>query len=259
LTQWESLINSHAVVGKRKTYVSAQVDDILLSTGLYRPEGQTFRLRTSDLDAHKSWQSAVNSRLPSGSKFFLEMGYNGNGDIISAVTTSAGSTQCNPPTAVFYDSPGNVDYFFKKPLGSGTNLWTSDWTKYPWSSTCAKLDDLTMWFINNPNTFAHVSHTFTHEEMNNATYHDAALEIQFNIDWLKQVGLWTNSLMSQEGLIPPAITGLLNGDAIKAWMDNGIKYVVGDNTRPTLRNAVSVASYMVMEILTIPSRTPFMH
>lgn len=228
------------VVGKRKVYVSAQVDDILLSTDVYRPVGQSFRLRPSDLDAHNLWQTSINSRLPSGSKLFIEMGYNGNGDIISSVATSAGQAQCSPREAVSYKSPGNIEYFFKKPLGTGKNLWTSDWTKYPWSSTCAKLDNLTMWFINNPNIFAHVSHTFTHEELNNATYHDAALEIQFNVDWLKQIGLWTTSLMSTEGLIPPAITGLLNGDAIKAWMDNGIKYVVGDNTRPTLRNKVRV-------------------
>lgn len=234
-----SKLTDSIVVGKRKTYISAQVDDVLLSTGIYKTD-QSFRLRTSDLNAHKSWQTAINTRLPSGSKFFLEMGYNGNGDILSAVATSSGRNSCNPNDAVSYISPDNSDYYFKKPLGTGTDLWKAEWTKYPWVNTCAKLDDLTMWFINDPNTFAHVSHTFTHEEMNNATYHDAVLEIQFNIDWLKQVGLWTNSGMSQEGLIPPAITGLLNGDAIKAWMDNGIKYVVGDNTRPTIRNSVSL-------------------
>jgi hypothetical protein len=31
-----------------------------------------------------------------------------------------------------------------------------------------------------------------------------------------------------------------NADAIKAWMDNGIKYVVGDNTRTPLVNHVSL-------------------
>jgi len=41
------------------------------------------------------------------------------------------------------------------------------------------------------------------------------------------------------GLIPPAITGLHNGDVIRAWMQNGIKYVVGDNSRPVLLNTVN--------------------
>jgi len=32
----------------------------------------------------------------------------------------------------------------------------------------------------NRNAFAHVSHTFTHLNLNNATYSDAAKEIKFN-------------------------------------------------------------------------------
>lgn len=53
-------------------------------------------------------------------------------------------------------------------------------------------------------------------------------------------------------LIPPAITGLHNGDTVKAFMDNGIKYVVGDNTRPALMNTVSVilaGRYMVFILI----------
>jgi hypothetical protein len=42
-----------------------------------------------------------------------------------------------------------------------------------------------------------------------------------------------------EGLIPPAITGLHNGDALRAWLTAGVKYVVGDNTRPVLMNQVN--------------------
>jgi hypothetical protein len=45
-------------------------------------------------------------------------------------------------------------------------------------------------------------------------------------------------MFSSKGLIPPAITGLHNGDAIKAWHDAGIQNVVGDNTRPSLMNSV---------------------
>lgn len=62
-------------------------------------------------------------------------------------------------------------------------------------------------------------------------------EITFNQAWLAQVGLTAAKRWSPQGLIPPAITGLFNGDAIKAFMDNGIINVVGDNTRPLLRNS----------------------
>jgi hypothetical protein len=77
----------------------------------------------------------------------------------------------------------------------------------------------------------------SHAILTNATYSDASKEITFNQAWLKQVGLDTAKHWSPNGIIPPAITGLHNGDAIKAWLDNGIVNVVGDNTRPSLRNS----------------------
>jgi hypothetical protein len=76
----------------------------------------------------------------------------------------------------------------------------------------------------------------THEDLTNATYNDASREITFNQAWLKQVGLDAAARFSGKGIIPPAITGLHNADVIKAWMDNGIVNVVGDNTRPLLLN-----------------------
>jgi hypothetical protein len=77
----------------------------------------------------------------------------------------------------------------------------------------------------------------SHAILTNATYSDASKEITFNQAWLKQVGLDAAKRWSPKGIIPPAITGLHNGDAIKAWLDNGIVNVVGDNTRPLLRNS----------------------
>ena len=35
------------------------------------------------------------------------------------------------------------------------------------------------------------------------------------------------------------ITGLHNGDALRAWKENGIRYAVGDNTRSAIRNQES--------------------
>jgi len=56
------------------------------------------------------------------------------------------------------------------------------------------------------------------------------------VAWLKQVGLSSATRYSSKGIIPPAITGLHNADVIKAWVDNGLTHVVGDNTRPLLLN-----------------------
>lgn len=210
-----------------------------LETELYSPAGTTFRIRTTDLETHRSWQSDINSRLPPGSNYFVEIGHNGNGDIDAATVMPSSESVCVPDYPVFFDTPPLPPLEFQKPLGTGTDLWPTEFTEYPWSLECAELDDIATWFMNNPDVFAAVSHTFTHEVLNNATYHDASREISFNIAWLQQIGLWGGARFSPTGLIPPGITGLRNGDAIQAWMDNGIRYVVGDNTRPVLRNPVS--------------------
>lgn len=227
-------------VGRRKTYLSTQIDDMHLSTGLYQPNGTEFRVRVGDLDAHKAWVANINTRLPAGSQYFPEIGHNGNGDIEAATNNGAGSGgACNPDYAVYYDSPPDTALEFQKPLGTGTNLWTPEWTTYKWSLACAKRDPVATWFSvpANRDVFGHLSHTFTHLELNNATFYDADKEIKFNIAWMQQIGISAGNKYSAAGLIPPAITGLHNGDVIRAWMQNGIKYVVGDNTRPVLRNA----------------------
>jgi hypothetical protein len=163
----------------------------------------------------------------------------GNGDIMVAVT-STGSSSCNPGTAIEFDEGNATALEFQKPLGTGTDIWPATPVAYSWSLTCASSDALAKWFQTpaNRDAFAHISHTFAHESLNNATYSDANREIFFNKQWMSQVGISAASKFSAKGLIPPAITGLHNGDAIKAFMDNGITAVVGDNTRPVLKNQV---------------------
>ena len=120
------------------------------------------------------------------------------------------------------------------------NLWPSTQTKYPYTTKCTNLDKLKTWWSNtaNLNAFAHISHTFTHEDQDNATYFDVYNEITWNQAWLAQVGIAGATKFSPKGLVPPAITGLHNGDAIRAWLTAGIVNVVGDNTRPVLMNTV---------------------
>ena len=141
------------------------------------------------------------------------------------------------------DYPAQIDtpLEWKKPLGTGTNLWPSTPASYPYTTTCTNLDQLKQWFAvtANRDSFAHLSHTFTHEDLNNATYFDTSREIVWNQRWLSQVGIAGGNKFSPKGLVPPAITGLHNGDALRAWRDNGITNVVGDNTRPVLLNTVS--------------------
>ncbi|KAK3342191.1 hypothetical protein B0T25DRAFT_617998 [Lasiosphaeria hispida] len=226
-------------VGARKTHLSLQVDDVLLSTEIYNTSPvENFRIATSDLNNHVTWQTSLNGRLPSGSNFFIELAHNGAGDLEVAGAT-AGPGVCVPDTYVLGpDYPSTTPVEFKKTLGTGIDYWDPSYVTYSWSATCAKLDPLANWFTSatNRNHFAHVSHTFTHLYLNNATYSDAAKEIQFNQAWATQIGISSANKWSPHGLVPPSISGLHNGDVIKAWLDNGIQYAVGDNTRPVLRN-----------------------
>jgi hypothetical protein len=224
-------------VGKRRIFFNTQIDDVHLATELYQPEGERFRTRPSDMAAHVAWQKSLNARLPAGSNYLVELGHNGNGDIEWSINSNPNTTKCNPDSNIQYDLGPDPPLEFQKPLGTGTDKWPATPVSYTWSSACASGDALAAWFMvpANRNAYSHVSHTFAHENMNNATYSDANKEIKFNLAWMTQMG-FTKSTFSGNGLIPPAITGLHNGDVIRAWLDNGIKYVVGDMSRPVLRN-----------------------
>ncbi|KAH6896743.1 hypothetical protein B0T10DRAFT_396872, partial [Thelonectria olida] len=228
-------------LGKRKVHISCQVDDVQIATELYYPSGgDDFKIQIDDLESHITWQNSINSRMPTGSDFWLELGHNGNGDFISA-TLQDDNEICSPDDAVYYDSPNSTALEFKKERSTGVDIWPAEFEVYSWNKACAALDDFAAWFMiaENRNQFAHVSHTFTHLSLNNATYHDAAREIKFNQEWMAQTGIDQATHYSPHGLIPPAITGMHNGDVIQAWMDNGIYYVVGDNTRSPLRNSLN--------------------
>jgi len=127
---------------------------------------------------------------------------------------------------------------FKKEPGAGTDVWPDDIETYTWSDQCLTLDPLKRWWSNvtNRDAFAHLTHTFTHLELNNATYHDASREIAINAVWLQHAGFAAAMRFTPDGLVPPAITGLHNADVLRAWTDNGLVSCVGDNTRPPLVN-----------------------
>jgi hypothetical protein len=224
--------------GYRRVTLNTQLDDQFLETDIYDPAGTTYQNTPADLAAHIPWMASVNSRLPAGSSWFMEIGHNGNGNIEDADDIATG-TQCGIGP-IEYNTQIDTPLEFQKPLGTGVNLWPPTPLTYPYTTKCTNLDALLNWWSikSNLNAFAHVSHTFTHEDQDNATYFDVYNEITWNQAWLKQVGIASATRFST-GLIPPAITGLHNGDALRAWVTAGIKYVVGDNTRPVLMNQVN--------------------
>jgi hypothetical protein len=188
---------------------------------------------------HVSWTYDINSRLPKGSSYFTEFGFCANGNAIYANSNAANySMTCGAPVFSSWEEPTELEY--EKPLGSGVNAWTPS-PQFIWTPDCAYLDPLVRFFANitNRDAIGLVSHTFTHLSLNNATYHDALREIQFNLIYADLLNFTKAKRFSGSGLIPPAISGVHNGDAIRAWADNGLWNAVGDNSRPSLRNQVS--------------------
>jgi len=251
-TDWSSTSNflQHAYihwmtrglfVGRRRIYFNTQIDDMHLVTDIYQPAGSLYRVVPNDMATHVSWVNGLNSRLPAGSSYKVEIGHNGNGAIENALTIDP--TSCTPNSAIEYAEQIDTPLEFQKPLGTGTNIWPATPTLYPagWGTACLNKDPLAAWFrvAANRNAFFHISHTFTHEGLNNATNSDANKEIAFNRAWFYYMGLDSDATFSTTGIIPPAITGLHNGDVIRAWIANSIMHVVGDNTRPPLLNTVN--------------------
>ena len=238
---WITWITRGIYAGYRRVNLNTQIDDMFLETDIYSPSGKTFRIRTQDMEGIKNWIPTILAKMNPGSVYFPEVGHNGNGNIENSSDTDAGYTACNGG-AIEYDSPPDTALEFQKPLGTGTNLWPATPTVYDWTAACTKMDPLLIWWTtaNNLNSFGSISHTFTHEEQDNATYSDVYKEISFNQAWLKQVGIDQSKHFTANGIIPPAITGLHNGDALRAWYENGITNCVGDNTRPALLNTENV-------------------
>lgn len=221
--------------GFRRVNLNAQIDDMMLSTPTYSTNIE-YRVTTADLSTIKAWVPKVNAKMNPGSFFKPEIGYNGNGNIIASDPDST-NPACDPHPIFTGYNPTALE--FKKPLGTGVDQWPADAREnYTYTTTCINQDPLSVWFQtqSNRDAFMHLSHTFTHEALSNATYHDVSREINYNQKWFAQTGI-SKSTFSPKGLIPPAITGLHNGDALRAFWDNGLRNCVGDNARPVLRNA----------------------
>ncbi|CZT48533.1 related to extracellular serine-rich protein [Rhynchosporium secalis] len=249
-TDWSttSILLTHAWIhwatrglfaGYRRAILNTQVDDMFLTTAVY--SGGLFRTEPADLEAHISWMASVNAKLPQGSNYTIEVGHNGNGNIGSSYDIDGqddGASVCGSGP-VQYDSQTPASAEYVKPPGTGTSLWSNQAGDYPYSEQCVILDPLRNWWSTDANrdAFMHVSHTFTHESEDQATYYDVSKEIQWNQAWMAHIGISLAVYFSGRGLIPPAITGLHNGDALRAWSENGIVHAVGDNTRKILLNA----------------------
>jgi hypothetical protein len=83
------------------------------------------------------------------------------------------------------------------------------------------------------------SHTFTHEDLNNCSYTDAYSELIYNRNFATAAG-WSNlPTWSNFSMVSPGISGVFNGDALKAFVDAGYSSIVGDTSRPNIGNPIN--------------------
>ena len=114
-----------------------------MPSAIYGTNGGTFRLRPSDVTAHLDWQKDVNTRLVAGgntgSNYFIEFGFNGNGNFLYTQTIGATGT-CGVPVNFVRDETV-TPLEFQKIVGTGTDMWPPNST-YDWTLSCMKVSFL---------------------------------------------------------------------------------------------------------------------
>ncbi|KAJ3354160.1 hypothetical protein HDU83_005766 [Entophlyctis luteolus] len=223
--------------GMRRIYFTPQIDDFFLSTEGFNENNQsvTFRDSTADMLNLVTWMTSFNSRMPQGSNVTVELAFNGNGVLETVSNTTDFALDFDPDLT---DTVLN----WKKPLGTGQSLWPPVSSINQNWGTILQSDSLYKFMIMTTisSKFLWVSHTFTHEILNNNSYSDTSNEVTFNFKLASSayMGLDGKAYWSNKTMVTPGISGLFNGDALRALSDFGIKAAVGDSSRLPTMNAV---------------------
>lgn len=84
--------------------------------------------------------------------------------------------------------------------------------------------------------FYWVSHTWDHLDLDLASFQDTRQELLLNFQTAQYLEVWGTSIFSANSMVTPKISGLFNPEAMRALAEQGINYVVGDDSRPELVN-----------------------
>ncbi|KAI9330164.1 hypothetical protein BDR26DRAFT_922582 [Obelidium mucronatum] len=240
---WFQWVTRGAYTGLRRVYFTPQIDDVFLSTPGNDENGKyvNYRISPDDVQGLMDWMPDLNRRLPRGSNLTIEMAYNGNGVMeVFSKTDLKYYVDFDPDLT---DAP--LDW--KKPLKTGKTIWPALSTlETNWNASVLAGDRLYNFFSAPGNLtsvsskFLWVSHTFTHEILNNNSYSDTMNDIKFNwqLASKKYWGLDGQPYWSNKSLVTPGISGIFNGDALQALTDFGLIACVGDSSRNKTLNSV---------------------
>jgi len=230
---WVSWTNYGLIDGFRRLYFGIQIDDFFINNPFNYTKGTEYRTSIEDMKNLAQWQKDILNRMPKGSQFKIELGLNGN-YILSYAHHK--STLCTDWTS--YD----VAQDYVKPLSEvGSHRYPkleeidSQWD----DKKIREGDKLYDYFAKNPTAqddFYWLTHTFGHHNLNFASFHDADMEIYFNIKITDEpyLGMYKRDCYSPHSIICPEISGLHNGHTLQAFAKNGIHYAVGDTSRRDL-------------------------
>ncbi|KAJ3101949.1 hypothetical protein HDU97_000925 [Phlyctochytrium planicorne] len=230
--------------GHRRVMMTPQVDDFFMQTMGTELSGEDKPYRSSrqDLDTINDWTLEMNDKLNTGSDFRVEVAFNGNGILSELV----GSNPDYPIPLLLPSAITDAPLDWVKSLGTGYTIWPDENKLiYPdqWDKDALKKDSLFDYFADKVETisaFFWMSHTFTHEILNNNSYSDTLKEMSFTNGMAKALGLTSvGNLWSPNSIVTPGISGLFNGDALKGMYDSGVKSAVGDSSRTKTLNPIN--------------------
>lgn len=232
---WVSWVTRSLYSGNRRVLFTPHIDDVFISTGTLdmvngemESEDKFYRSTKEDFDILAEWQKKVLEKLPEGSFIRSELAFNGNG-VLSAI---------DPDICIDIDAERHVDLEYKKVPGTGVSRWLFENYTLAYDQEFLKKDPLFNYFTSEEkqNEFFWSSHTFTHENLDDATTVDVQNEIETNIEMAKILGVHGKPNWSGKAIITPQISGLRNVDAINVFHQYGIMSGTGDLSRPTIVN-----------------------
>lgn len=269
-------MSQNILPGQRRALLTVQMDDFFLSTYCSPaacPAGEQYYIASvADMQGQVNFQEKTlmaNPNTPPGTDIKLELSYNGNGVLINYDEANPDN---NSTLTLDVEDAGCADDPLYAALGC--NCWTVGWQNCPatapaWCRTCTKdypkppgtgtdripqslptgwdpaviksdprafeiLKDVDGTGLTSKFFFSH--HTFTHENLDNATTYDAKQQIALNKLMAKAMNLDTKPTYSSKCMVTPQISGLMNGDALAGLASEGLACTTGDNTWAHLKN-----------------------
>jgi len=226
-----SWTNYGLIDGFRRLYLGIQIDDFFINNQFNYTEGTEYRSSVDDMKNIAQWQKDILTRMPNGSSLKIELALNG-----IHVLIAANHKQFVAQDWTVYNKPRD----FVKPLNEvGSKRWPetidSDWD----DKVLRENDKLYDYFAKNPehqDDFYWITHTFSHQNLDYASLHDADMEISLNIKMADEpyLGMYKRDCFSPHSIICPEISGLHNGHTLQSFQKNEILYAVGDTSRPDL-------------------------